>query len=69
MQIDAFIRRIGQPELQNLLSLAILNQTKSKQFMHLTPKQDCSRAAKLMEGLCREIMREEIGYQDVTSQK
>ncbi len=63
---SAFFDAVGNDEIQNFLFLSLLQQKKSRQFLHFIPKESNEEEEILMEKLIREIIEQKIGYYDIS---
>lgn len=61
----AFVQSIGNTELQNFLLLALLEQKRTRQFLHFVSTSTSGYAGEIMEQLLQEIIEEKTGYYHV----
>ena len=62
----AFVESVGNTEIQKFLSLALLEQKKTRQFLHFKPRRKETDGGKLMEKLLREIVEQKVGFYNIS---
>ena len=63
---SAFVACIGNTEIQRFLSLALLEQKRTKQFLHFVPRGKMAEGGALMEQLLCEIIEQRVGFYDIS---